>query len=746
MTTDDTQALVDALNPLTSRLRTDVTFTKSEIGVRWKRDEPLTDGRLRAHLNGECGRGCCPIAEGASTTRVAALDLDSHRGEVPWAAMCLAALQIIEDAQGRGLAATPFRSSGGHGIHLYFVWDQDQDAYSVRMALREVLGACGYADGSGGVAAGQVEVFPKQNSVGSGELGSGILLPLYGQSVPLEELMGEALLPMERAAITDLAWPVSAGVEHQELPVRASLELEHSPEAYRKALCSIPNGSGALESRELWFTVLCAAKEAGVSEEDALEWSELHPSHDEAAFRKTWKSIKTGEPNGVPAQYLIEVAQQHGFRDHVAEMFEVLGPLMDGPATLPNLTLGTYPMVQALPLASFKLHPKIGMAFANLRNLVMALHNNSSVGYDIVHDRFLDEVLITEVGCNDWRPLQNADMIEIRMRLECFGFMQIGREIMRDALDRHAREHQVDCAEQWIDGLGWDGVPRVESFMATYVGAEDTEYARAVSRYTWTALAARVLEPGCQLDMVPVWIGEQGVGKTQGLKAMVPAIEHYVEIDLGTRDTDAARMMRGALLGELAELKGLTSRDSESIKAFITRTHERWIPKYRELPVTFPRRLLFIGTTNETEFLADSTGERRWLPIHVGARHDVDREAIERDRSQLWAEARVMFLAGGLQYKNAERLARAQHAQHKISDPWSVRVGEWLECVDPLTGFAPSAEPLTINDIMCGALQMQPRDLNRGNQMRMAGVMKGLGYEKARTRAGGFQAMRWVKK
>jgi hypothetical protein len=471
-----------------------------------------------------------------------------------------------------------------------------------------------------------------------------------------------------------------------------------------------------------------------------------------------WNSAHGSDPlHGNFDAWMIYVLLEHGGDVTAAEeqwrdgrgglvMFEDLGPLLDGPATLPNLTLGAFPVRKALPMASFQLHPKIGLAYANLHNLTMALRNNASVGYDIVHDLFLDEILITEVGRSDWRPLQNADMIEIRMKLERFGFMQIGREIMRDAMDRHARGSQVDCAEQWLSGLEWDGVKRVETFMSDYVGARDSAYARAVSAYTWSALAARVLSPGCQLDMAPVWIGEQGVGKTQGLKAMVPAIEHYVEIDLGSRDTDAARMMRGALLGELAELKGLNSRDSESIKAFITRTHERWIPKYRELPTTFPRRLLFIGTTNESEFLADSTGERRWLPIHVGVTHDVDREAIARDRAQLWAEARVMFLRDGLQYEEAERLAREVHAQHKISDPWSVRVEEWLETVDPMTGLAPSAEPLTVSDIMCGALMMQTRDLNRGNQMRMAGVLKGLGYEKVRAMVGRSRAVRWVKK
>src|ERR1700676_3125949 len=98
--------------------------------------------------------------------------------------------------------------------------------------------------------------------------------------------------------------------------------------------------------------------------------------------------------------------------------------------------------------------------------------------------------------------------------------------------------------------------------------------------------------------------------------------------------------MRGRLVIELGELRGLHSRDSDSIKAFISRTHEEWRLLYKEHNTVFARRFLFFGTTNRDEFLADETGERRWLPLKIGK---CDPDGAAADCLQLWAEASTLF-------------------------------------------------------------------------------------------------------
>jgi hypothetical protein len=181
-----TAALVASLAPLIACVRTDVTARKSDDGRQsWTR-EPLTDKRLLAHVLGGTARGVSQIHAGESTTRVAVLDFDSHGGEVDWPAMSAVVLRVVDTLElGWGLRATLWRSSGGRGVHAYYLWDQPQDAYSVREVLRRGLEACGLHSGTRGVAAGEVEVFPKQNEVASDGFGNQVIIPLAGESVPL---------------------------------------------------------------------------------------------------------------------------------------------------------------------------------------------------------------------------------------------------------------------------------------------------------------------------------------------------------------------------------------------------------------------------------------------------------------------------------------------------------------------------------------------------------------------------------
>lgn len=184
-----TAALVASLAPLISRVRTDVTARKSDDGRQsWSR-EALTEKRLLAHVLGGTARGVSQIQAGESTTRVAVLDFDSHGGtqdDVDWEAMSAVVLRVVDVLElGWGLRATLWRSSGGRGVHAYYLWDQPQDAYSVREVLRRGLEACGLVVGTKGVGAGAVEVFPKQNEVAADGYGNQVVLPLCGQSVPL---------------------------------------------------------------------------------------------------------------------------------------------------------------------------------------------------------------------------------------------------------------------------------------------------------------------------------------------------------------------------------------------------------------------------------------------------------------------------------------------------------------------------------------------------------------------------------
>jgi predicted P-loop ATPase len=152
-----------------------------------------------------------------------------------------------------------------------------------------------------------------------------------------------------------------------------------------------------------------------------------------------------------------------------------------------------------------------------------------------------------------------------------------------------------------------------------------------------------------------VLIGKQGAGKSTSISALAPLDETFFELNLSDRNNDQSRQIRGKLIAELAELRGLQGRESEDIKAFLSRTDEKWVPKYKEFETTFKRRLTFWGTSNESEFLSDHTGNRRWLPVDI---KNPDTEAVKRDRDQIWAEAIQIYKEKGICWKEVRNIIR----------------------------------------------------------------------------------------
>lgn len=392
---------------------------------------------------------------------------------------------------------------------------------------------------------------------------------------------------------------------------------------------------------------------------------------------------------------------------------------------------------------SFSRRQPTGKIENTIDNAHKAVKCPAFVGIDIRFDLFRDEIMFAPAGSGLWQTFTDADYARLRIKMEQHGFMPIGRELIRDVVMLVADEQPFDSAITWLDGLEWDGVPRIETFYHTHFGTADTPYTRAVSMYMWTALAGRVLEPGIKADMVPVLVGPQGCGKSSGVEALSPDPMFFTEISFAEKDDDLARKMRGRLLAEIGELRGLNTKELESIKAFVTRTHENWIPKYREFATQFPRRLVFIGTTNEDEFLADKTGNRRWLPVEVSK---VDVKAIKTDLLLLWAEARETFKRlGGVRFRDAERLAASVHEKYTIKDAWLETVEKWLDTSDMLTEEIPrNRNFLRASDVLRDAIGLNPSHIGKREEMRISNVLQNCGYKRETRRVEGKLMKVWV--
>lgn len=387
-----------------------------------------------------------------------------------------------------------------------------------------------------------------------------------------------------------------------------------------------------------------------------------------------------------------------------------------------------------------------GEIYPTVDNLYQALKRDDVVSVKIAYDGFRDEVVLTSPKSHAlaWRALADNDYTVMQRHLErAIGFKPIAVDLLRRTVEMVAYENNFDSAQLWLGGLEWDGVPRVGNFLAGYMKAEDSAYNRAVSGYIWTALAGRVLVPGIKADMVPIFESpEQGKNKSSTVEALAPDPEYFIEVDLNEKETDIIRKMRGKLVAEINELRGLQTRDAQTINAFITRRHEEWIPKYREKSKRFARRLVFFGTTNLKEILGDDTGHRRWLPTQVGR---ADLEAIKRDRDQLWAEGSELFRKSGILWQDAERLAPVAHKDYTSTDPWAGPLCDWLEMAD-MEGNKPASKGyVTIAEIMRDALHIETRNMKGADAKRIARVMKENGYERAQKRLRGRMERVWVK-
>ena len=147
------------------------------------------------------------------------------------------------------------------------------------------------------------------------------------------------------------------------------------------------------------------------------------------------------------------------------------------------------------------------------------------------------------------------------------------------------------------------------------------------------------------------------------------------------------------------------------------------------------------GTSNPTDLLDDPTGARRWLPMACG---EVDVEAIARDRDQLWAEARVMHAAGGVEWRKAQALAEGVHDDYRVTDVWEEAIERWLATPD-LDGTLPGAEGFTLNQVLTEALCFREHAIKRADEMRSAKVLRALGFRNKLQRTDGKVARRWVR-
>lgn len=372
--------------------------------------------------------------------------------------------------------------------------------------------------------------------------------------------------------------------------------------------------------------------------------------------------------------------------------------------------------------------PKTGSIQANLVSVAVGLQMGLEYcGFEIRQDAFTSMPVFRRAKAEPWQQLSDARMVEMRKYLmEERHFGKISRELMSDAILYAADQNAFDSMRDYLERTlpEWDGVDRITDFFRKYCGAKSTPYEWATARYMWTALYGRATTvQGIKADIVPVLVGKQGARKSTLVRVLAPREDLAGEISLETRDADLARQIRGKVVVEIPELVGMSKKDVAAVKYWISLQKDSYIQKYQERETVAPRRCLMMMTTNVHDFLTDPTGNRRFAPIEVG---QIDIETVERDRLQLWAQAKVIFEKDGIDHRSVEQLSAEENKKYMYSDPWEEAVSQWLERESLLP--AEARQPLTAAVILEHAIGQAISRVSPADGRRLATVMERLGY------------------
>jgi len=315
------------------------------------------------------------------------------------------------------------------------------------------------------------------------------------------------------------------------------------------------------------------------------------------------------------------------------------------------------------------------------------------------------------------RELQETDVTAALRWFNRNGFPNATRNVMQDAMQAVAWQVIISPVRHYLEGLRWDGTPRVANWMTTYCGADTSDLTAKIGKAWLISAVARALKPGCKADCALVLEGAQGAGKSSALKELASEKWFFDGLrDMHNKDASAA--LKGKWIVELPELSALRRSHPEAVKAFLSRYVERYRPAYGHGEVVEPRRCVFAGTTNRSDYLADDTGGRRFWPVTV---RQIDIGGLKRDRDQIWAEAVAAFKAGEPWWLSAKDEAKAAEtvADRQVEDPWSGRV------LAHVTGLAEvsTGQLFTLLDI---ALERR----SRAEAMRIGGILTRAGWKR----------------
>ena len=325
-----------------------------------------------------------------------------------------------------------------------------------------------------------------------------------------------------------------------------------------------------------------------------------------------------------------------------------------------------------------------GTLAQTIENVVVILNGDPALAGRVAFDQMANNIVALDRL--PWRSVQDgsqwvdSDDAALRYYLERkYGLS--GKDKIFDAVNVVAIQNAFHPVKDYLEGCTWDGVKRVETLLVDYMGAENSEYTRTVTRKVMAAAVARIYRPGCKFDHMLTLRGAQGLGKSSFIGLL--GGKWFSDTLTTVQGKEALEQIQGVWIMEVGELAGMRKAEVEAIKLFLSKRSDRFRPAYGRRLQEFPRQCIFIGSTNETQFLRDSTGNRRfWV---VDTPHDPPKdfwaELTPETVQQVWAEAVAIYKAGEPLYlsKEMEKIAREIQETYEEENPQVGIVAAYLD-------------------------------------------------------------------
>lgn len=357
-----------------------------------------------------------------------------------------------------------------------------------------------------------------------------------------------------------------------------------------------------------------------------------------------------------------------------------------------------------------------GSVKSHLLNASIILENHSRMANRFSYNEFNDQIYVMD------RRFEDEDITETQLWLHRVYGVRVGKDSVYDLIVRQAKSKRFHPLQEYLLGLEWDGVSRLENLLQTYWGVQDTELLKEIGLRWAISCVARAIMPGAKVDTVLILCGPQGAYKSTSLRVLAgDGWFSDSHLDISRKESYELIHSSGVWIWEMAENYALNKSDVNNAKMFLSAQSDRFRPSYGRTPITRQRSVVFVSTTNEPSFLTDGSGNRRYWPVNIG---NVDLEGLERDRDMIWAEAMHLLRNDEPWWldESYEMDLFEYQEEFVIEDPWEIAVNK---CADMFPeGF--------ICDDVFTQLGLNPSRQTRAENRRVSNICKSLGLKKHR--------------